>query len=94
METPRIGHDQAGHRFSTTVDDHEGFLEYELDAGVLAINHTVVPPEIGGRGIAGALVEAALAHARAMGLKVAPRCEYAAAYMRRHQEHADLLSPV
>jgi predicted GNAT family acetyltransferase len=92
VEAPGIGHDPAGHRFSTVVDGHEGFLEYELGAGVLVITHTVVPPEIGGRGIAGALVEAALAHARAEGLEVVPRCEYAAGYLRRHPEHAGLVS--
>jgi uncharacterized protein len=88
METPAIGHDD--HRFTTSVEGHDAFLEYEREGGVLAITHTVVPPEIGGRGIAAQLVEAALGFARAEGLKVEPRCSYAEAYMRKHPEHADL----
>jgi predicted GNAT family acetyltransferase len=56
----------------------------------MAITHTIVPPEIGGRGIAGALVQAAVEHARAQGLKVAPHCSYADAWMRKHPQYGDL----
>jgi predicted GNAT family acetyltransferase len=50
----------------------------------------VVPAAIGGRGIAGRLVRAALEHARAAGLKVVPRCSYVADYLDKHPEYADL----
>jgi predicted GNAT family acetyltransferase len=93
VEAPSIRHDDDHHRFSTTVDGHEAVLEYERKGGVLAITHTVVPAEIGGRGIAGHLMEAALGHARGEHLKVLPRCSYAAAYLARHPEHASLVSP-
>lgn len=92
MEIPEIRHDQSVHRFTSTVDGHDAFLEYEREGAVLAITHTVVPPEIGGRGIAARLVEAALEFARGEGLKVAPRCSYAEAHLRRHPEHADLMA--
>ena len=93
MEAPSIRHDDSGRRFSTRVDGHDAFLDYELEGGVLAITHTLVPPEIGGRGIAARLVEAALAHARGEHLKVRPRCSYAVAYLGRHHQYADLLAP-
>ena len=93
MEAPSIRHDDSGHRFTTSVDGHDAFLEYQREDGILAITHTVVPPEIGGRGIAARLVEAALDHARAEHLKVLPRCDYAAAYLAKHPEHADLVAP-
>jgi predicted GNAT family acetyltransferase len=89
-DTPDIAHDPDGRRFHATVDGHEAFLKYALDGGVLVIRHTEVPEQIGGRGIAGVLVQATLQYARGQGLKVAPRCAYAAAYMRRHPEYADL----
>jgi predicted GNAT family acetyltransferase len=53
--------------------------------------HTVVPPELRGRGIAEALVRAALADARAAGRKVVPACSYVARFMERHREFGDLL---
>ena len=81
-----IAHDQASHRFSTEVDGQTGYVEYERAGEVMTITHTIVPPAIGGRGIAGHLVQAALAHAREAGLKVDPRCSYADAWMRRHPE--------
>ena len=81
-----ITHDPASHRFTTDVDGQTGYLEYERADDVMVITHTIVPPAIGGRGIAGHLVQAALAHAREAGLKVDPRCSYADAWMRRHPE--------
>lgn len=90
MDGPEIRHEGDRQRFAIDVDGHEGFVEYERDGDVLVITHTVVPPEIGGRGIAGQLVKTALEHARAEGLKVLPRCPYTDAYMRRHPEYGDL----
>lgn len=86
-----VVHDVAGHRFTTEVDGHEAELVYVPEEGAIAIVHTGVPSQIGGRGIAADLVRAALDHARAQGLKVAPRCSYVAAYVKKHREYDDLL---
>lgn len=88
----RIRHDGAGHRFELEQDGQAAFLEYEQDGDRLAITHTVVPEAIGGRGIAGRLVQAVMEHARQAGLKVVPRCSYAAAWARKHPEFADILA--
>ncbi|MGN6514120.1 MAG: GNAT family N-acetyltransferase [Lysobacteraceae bacterium] len=85
-----IQHQPERGRFAATVDGHEAELEYRRGEGVLAITHTGVPSAIGGRGIAGALVQAALDFARREGLRVRPACEYAAAWIERHPEYADL----
>jgi predicted GNAT family acetyltransferase len=85
-----VRHQPEASRFATVVDGHEGFVEYGEGEGTLTITHTVVPAAIGGRGIAGRLVRAALEHARAAGLKVVPRCSYAADYLDKHPEYADL----
>jgi hypothetical protein len=82
-----IQHDPAAQRFSTVVDGVEAHLEYRRHGGVLTITHTRVPEAIGGRGIAGALVQAAMDHARAEGLKVDPVCSYSAVWMERHPEY-------
>lgn len=93
MQPPAIHHDRAGHRFATTLDGNTAHLDYEREGGVIAITHTIVPSQIGGRGIAGQLVEAALAYAREEGLRVTPRCSYAEAYLRRHPQHAGMVAP-
>lgn len=86
-----IEHDAGAHRFQTTVDGALAVLDYELRDGVMVITHTVVPEAIGGRGIAAQLTRFALDHARAAGWKVVPACSYAAAFLQRHGEYADLL---
>ena len=73
--------------FSVAVDGERAVVEYTLDGGVMTIHHTRVPQPIEGRGIAGALVRAALDFARAQGLRVRPTCSYADAWMRRHPDY-------
>jgi uncharacterized protein len=51
----------------------------------------LVPPEIGGRGVAGQLVAALIADARTHGFTIVPACSYVAAAFQRHPEWADLL---
>ena len=53
-------------------------------------NHTFVPPEARGRGIAQALVEAIVADAREQDFTVEPQCSYVAALFRRNPEWADV----
>lgn len=89
MDNP-IQHDAKARRFTTVVDGVTGYVEYELAGEVMTITHTIVPPAIGGRGIAGGLMQAAVAHARTHGLKIDPQCSYAEAWMRRHPDDADL----
>lgn len=60
--------------------------------GALIIDHTGVPGELEGRGIAAALVNHAIAFAREQGLKIDPQCSYVVAAFRRHPEWADVLA--
>ena len=79
-------------RFQAVVDGRFCVADYRLIDGVMAITHTEVPPALEGRGIGGALVQAALDHARGAGWKVRPLCSYARAYMQRHPKTAALLA--
>lgn len=86
-----IIHHEAQGRFECMVDGRLCELDYRLDGNRMAILHTGVPPQVGGRGIASDLTRAALDLARSRGWQVLPLCSYAAAYLRRHPEYADLL---
>ncbi len=57
---------------------------------VRVATHTIVPPEIGGRGIAGLLVERLIADAKAQGFKIVPQCSYVEAKFDRNPDWADL----
>ena len=85
-----VQHQPENERFVVTAEGHEAEVNYSIADGVMSITHTGVPEAIGGRGIAGALVRAALEHARAEGLRVVPACAYAEAWMRKHPEYDDL----
>ena len=91
MSDTTVAHNRDASRFEAHVDGHLCVAEYRLADGVMSIHHTLVPPPLEGRGIAAALVAAALIQARAKGLRVRPVCSYVASYMRRHPETQDLL---
>jgi predicted GNAT family acetyltransferase len=67
-----------------------GRLTWFEQDGVKVADHTLVPPEIGGRGVAAELVKALVADARAEGFKIQPQCSYVVAAFKRHPEWADL----
>lgn len=89
---PPIEHDAARSRFLVRVDGHANVCDYRRSGTAMQIVHTEVHPSLEGRGIAAALVAAAVAYARAEGLQVVPLCSYVRAWLRRHPEHADLLA--
>jgi uncharacterized protein len=81
-------------RYEIDVDGEvAGFLLYRIEPGVLELVHTDVDPKWEGKGVGGALVQGALDDVRARGLKVRPYCPCVAAYIRRHPEYEDLVTP-
>ena len=91
VESPAVIHNASASRFETRVDGQLCVADYRLAGKAMSMTHTYVPPALEGRGIAAALVAAALAHARREGWRVRPLCSYVARYMQRHAETLDLL---
>ena len=79
-------HNPAASRFETTVDGLLCVAAYHRSKNTVDLHHTGVPQALEGRGIAAALVQAALGWAVAEGLAVRPSCSYVRAYLRRHPE--------
>lgn len=82
-----IEHDLQKAEFRTSVDGYTARLNYCLTEGGLDVRHTIVPHEIGGRGIASALVEAAYDYAVANNLTPVATCSYAVKWLERHPEY-------
>jgi predicted GNAT family acetyltransferase len=83
-----------GGRYVIRLDDGlEAEMTYRRPApGIIAIDHTFVPPSHRGQGLAERLVDAGIADARAEANRVQPYCSYVAAQFRRHPEWSDLLA--
>jgi uncharacterized protein len=77
-------------RFELPVEGEVVFADYRRQDGVLAILHVEAPPVLRGSGAAGRLMRAISEKAR--GWKIRPRCGYAAAWLRRHRDYADLVA--
>jgi predicted GNAT family acetyltransferase len=76
------------HRFAYEEGGHLAELVYRTEPGRLVLVHTEVPEALGGRGVAGRLVRAAVDRATASGETVAPWCPYARKWLHDHGKEA------
>jgi len=88
----QVIHDIEKQKFYMVVDGLESHLEYSSLSSVLNLNHTYVPNELRGKGIAGKIVKAALTYAEENNLKIIPSCSYVADYIQRHKEYEFLIA--
>ena len=94
-ETVVIRSDEGAHgayRVELPGTDRPAVLTWRARGTARVAEHTFVPPDMRGRGIARVLVEALVADARAQGFAIVPRCSYVEAQFRRHPEWGDLLA--
>ena len=92
-ETTITRHDEGArgeYRAAVDGSDVIGRLTYQRRGSTLVADHTLVPPAIGGKGVAAKLVEALVADARQSGDTIVPQCSYVEAAFRRHPEWAEL----
>lgn len=92
---PTITHHVAGQggRYVAVVEgsSEEGYLEWEPGGEkdgkeIRVAAHTIVPRAIGGRGVAGALVDRLVEDAERQGFLIRPDCSYVA---RKFSENPD-----
>lgn len=80
-----IRHNIEKHRFETTIDHHLAYVEYEIKGEYIDIVHTIVPKEIGGRGIAAELVKSTYEYGEGLNLKPQSTCSYAQVWLQRNK---------
>jgi uncharacterized protein len=90
LDEVEIRHKDATSRFEAEVGAHKAFITYRRENGRLVLDHTRVPPELEGHGLAGKLTRTALDYARAEGFKVVAECPYVKAWLERHPDYQDL----
>lgn len=85
-----IVNNEAEKRFEVWIENYLSKLDYIQDGKNFVITHVGVHPELRGQGVAGKITQVALEYAKANSLRVIPMCSYAAAYIRRNPQYADL----
>ncbi len=91
MTEPNSAHvvdNQAAARLEVRADGEVAELVYRRNGNRLVLVHTEVPEAMGGRGVGGQLVQAAVAKAVASGMTVVPLCPYARSWLQRHPDEA------
>lgn len=86
-----VENNKSENRFQTEVDGFLAFIDYALNETTITLIHTEVPAELGGKGLGGKVVKAALDYARDQGLKVIPQCPFVAHYIEKHKEYEVLV---
>lgn len=84
-------------RFEQGFTDGDGetrtvFADYAVQGETRVILHVEADPALRGSGAAGQFMQALSEHARAEKLKLAARCSYAVAWLKRHPEFNDVLA--
>lgn len=79
-------------RFELSVDGQLAELVYRRRADRLVLVHAEVPEALGGRGIGGRLVQAAVDRAVREGLTIVPLCPFARAWLESHTDAADTVT--
>lgn len=93
MSDVQVADNHERRRYEALVDGEVAGASYYRDGdGVRVLTHTEVADEFEGRGVGSRLIAGALDDIRTRGLRVRPLCPFAAAYVERHPEYADLVA--
>lgn len=84
--TGAIFDDVAAQVFVFEAEGHRAELVYRRDGDHLVLVHTEVPDALGGRGVGGRLVQAAIERARDEGLTIVAECDFARGWIARHPD--------
>lgn len=87
--SPDVRDDRDGSRFVLEEAGSTAELIYRAEPGRLILIHTEVPDALGGRGIGGRLVRAAVGRAKAEELTIVPWCPFARKWLTDHPESVD-----
>ena len=93
-ENQVVTHEAAEHRYVLTVGGEQvGFAAYTDRGGERVFTHTEIDPAQGGKGYGSTLIAGALDQVRDEGLRVVPECPFVAAYVQKHHEFDDIVTP-
>jgi predicted GNAT family acetyltransferase len=81
-------------RYELRVDGElAGFILYRREPDAVVLVHTDIDPRFEGQGLGERLVRGALDDLRSRHLRVVPVCPFVRAFISRHAEYSDLVTP-
>jgi predicted GNAT family acetyltransferase len=87
-----VEHRENARRFVSPTPSGLAFISYvSPDHRTMDLQHTVVPEADRGRGIGGALVRAAITHARDNRLRIVATCPFVKAWLEKNADQRDVL---
>ena len=91
--TTSVSRQSSPDRFEITADGAvAGFAQFVDRGDRRVFFHTEIGEDFGGRGLAGIVVEEAVAATRADGKTVVPVCPYVKKWLGKHPDHDDITS--
>jgi predicted GNAT family acetyltransferase len=88
-----VHRDDARGRYYAVIDGHEAHILFApAGLGTLDFQHTEVPRELRGHGVAEMLVRRALEDVRARGERIVPTCPFVKAFLAKHPEYQPLVA--
>ncbi len=82
---PQVVNDAAQSRYEIRVSGAlAGYAKYELDGDVVLFTDTQIDPERRGQGLGQGLAREAIRDVLSQGKRPEARCEFIAAYLRKH----------
>ncbi|PWD51790.1 N-acetyltransferase [Serinibacter arcticus] len=90
-----VTHRSERSRYEIRVDDaFAGIAAYEVSGGVTIFTHTVIQDDFEGRGLAGVLVDGAIADVAQRGGAFAATCPYVVHWLTKNHQHDAALTEV
>jgi predicted GNAT family acetyltransferase len=83
------------HRVEARTDTGQlaGFSQYYVRDGTYVFFHTEVVEEYNGQGIGSQIADGVIDFVRGRGMPISPECPFIRAYMKKHPETQDVLTP-
>ncbi|MBS0361320.1 MAG: N-acetyltransferase [Proteobacteria bacterium] len=81
----------TGARYEMEEAGLTSYADYRRQDGTLYIDYVYAPPALRGSGASGRLMTAVATEARQKGLSIVPICGFAAVWLQRNREFADLV---
>jgi predicted GNAT family acetyltransferase len=94
----KISHEttsQGGRWVTHSPDDKlEAYMSYVNGGdGIIIIDHTIVPGELSGKGLAKTLLKEAISYMRKNNIKTKPTCSFAKSQLQKNHDWHDVLDP-